>query len=170
MHKQQAEKKRFNWPLFLFSACITLGVVGAFSYGMLNHQAEFTVKKYEVSKADFELKVKAMLSQYTVRVEGKKPVVHLPPDSDVYIPARNFDWGGFIIEMEKDQPYRLHLLSYDIKHALIIRELKIIKRVKPNQAVMLSFTPRTAGEFEMICGEYCGPGHVAMVGKLIVAD
>ncbi len=170
MNKSQQERKRFNWPFFLFSACITLGVVGIFAYGMLNHKAEFTVEKYEIGKAAFESKVKAMLDRHTVREEEEKPVVHPPPGSDVYIPARNFDWGGFIVELERDQPYRLHLLSYDIKHALVTRELKIMKRVKPDKAVMLSFTPRAAGEFEMICGEYCGPGHGAMVGKMIVVD
>jgi len=170
MTERKQEKKKFNWPLFLFSACITLGMVGVFSYGMLNHQADFTVEKYKVDKETFNQNVQNMLDQYTVRREGDKPVVHPPPDSDVYIPARNFDWGGFIVELERDQPYRLHLLSYDIKHGLIIRDLMILKKVRPDKAVILHYTPKLAGEFEMICGEYCGPGHGAMVGKLIIVD
>jgi len=55
-----------------------------------------------------------------------------------------------------------------MKHAVIIRELKIMKRIKPGKARMLEITPSVAGEYEVICGEFCGPGHATMVGKMIV--
>jgi cytochrome c oxidase subunit 2 len=137
---------------------------------LLEMRPDYQVDTYRVGKDEFDRKVNDMINRYTVRRQGDMPIVHPPPDSDVYIPARLYDWGDFIVEIEVGRPYRLHFASMAMKHAVIIRELGIMKRIKPGKARMISITPKVAGTFEMICGDYCGPGHGAMVGRLIVTD
>jgi cytochrome c oxidase subunit 2 len=34
----------------------------------------------------------------------------------------------------------------------------------------MTLTPADAGEFTILCNEYCGLGHHLMVGKLIVTE
>jgi heme/copper-type cytochrome/quinol oxidase subunit 2 len=34
--------------------------------------------------------------------------------------------------------------------------------------VIINFTPNTAGEFPIMCSEYCGDGHDDMRGTLVV--
>jgi cytochrome c oxidase subunit II len=35
---------------------------------------------------------------------------------------------------------------------------------------VLTVTPEKVGEYSIICNEYCGLGHHAMIGRIIVVD
>jgi len=36
--------------------------------------------------------------------------------------------------------------------------------------MVISLTPDTAGDFAIVCNEYCGIGHHTMLGKIIVRE
>lgn len=165
---EQPAKKPFNWTLFGFTLLAGLSLAGPYYYYSQKHEPDYVVVTYDVDKDEFAAKVDAMVAQYTVRQEGDIPVVHMPPDSDVYIPARLYDWGNFIAELEQGANYRLHFATMVMTHAVIIRELKIMKRIKPGKARMIELRPSLVGEYSIICGEFCGPGHADMVGRMIV--
>ncbi len=165
------EKKGINVKLLLFSTIIVASVVWPVLSAIKASNPDFSVKKEKITKADlaeFKQKAAEMVKQYTVRYEDKVPVVHPPADSDVYMLARNYDWGKFILELEQGKPYRLHLASQDMPHALVVFQLRMSHKIKVGQFTIVSFSPDRAGRFDMLCGDYCGPGHYAMKGTMIV--
>jgi len=166
-----SEKKRVNAGLFLLIAVLTTLVVGSFAMKTISSRPDYTVVKQKITRAqleEFKGKVKHMISEYTVRYEGKFAIVHPPADSDIYLLGRNYTWGNYILELEKDQPYRLHLASQDMPHALVVQELKLMNRIRLGQFTTVSFSPHKAGRFNMHCGDFCGTGHYGMVGTMIV--
>ncbi|MFQ5582346.1 MAG: hypothetical protein ACE5F3_06975 [Mariprofundaceae bacterium] len=170
-HKQ--EKKRFNTRFFLLSMVVVLAVIGPFTMKARDSQPDYTVTKEKITRADLEAfkgKVNRMVENYTVRHEDGTPIVHPPADSDIYLLARNYDWGKYILELEQGKPYRLHLASLDMRHAIVIFEFKMMNRIKVGEFKTISFTPAKVGRFEIICGDYCGPKHYNMVGTLIVTE
>lgn len=167
------EKKRVNMGLFLVVALLVLTVVGSFTVKTITGRPDLKVTKQKITRAErnvFKQKSKLMVARYTVRMEGDMPIVHPPPASDIYLLAHNYDWGKFILELEKGKPYRLHLASMDLRHAIVVRELKLMNRIKPDEFKIIEFSPRVAGRFKMVCGEWCGIGHADMVGTIIVVD
>jgi len=165
------EKKRVNVGLFLLVAVLTTAVVGSFTLKTISSRPDYTVAKQKITRAQlkaFKEKVRRMVSEYTVRYEGKFAIVHPPVDSDIYLLGRNYTWGNYILELEQNQPYRLHLTSQDMPHALVVQELKLMNRIRLGQFTTVSFSPHKAGRFKVNCGDFCGIGHYGMVGAMIV--
>jgi cytochrome c oxidase subunit 2 len=73
-----------------------------------------------------------------------------------------------IIEFEKDQTYRLHLSSMDWQHGFSLQPVNINLQVHPNYEMVVTLTPNEAGEFGVVCNEFCGIGHHNMIGKIYV--
>jgi cytochrome c oxidase subunit 2 len=42
--------------------------------------------------------------------------------------------------------------------------------VVPNYEHVFTLTPNSAGEYSVICNEYCGVGHHLMIGKILVVE
>ncbi|ATX81576.1 hypothetical protein Ga0123462_0706 [Mariprofundus ferrinatatus] len=170
---QEKPNKGLNYKLLLVTIvfCVAVGVPVVMNIKAKN--PDMTVTKEKITREDlvgFQDKVKQMVETYTVRVEGETPVVHPPAGSDIYLLAKNYDWGNFTLELEKGQTYRLHLATLDMKHAIVVRELKLMNRIKVGEFKTLEFAPIRAGRFDIICGEFCGAGHASMVGSIIVTD
>ena len=126
---------------------------------------------YKTTPAIFGEKVQAMIDEYTVRTETdqKIPVVAPPAGSDIYLLGRLWQWWP-ILELEKDKTYRLHVSSMDWLHGLSIQPVNINVEVVPGYEMVLSITPDTAGEFGVVCNEYCGIGHHSMLGRIYVKE
>ena len=110
-----------------------------------------------------------MVEKYTVREESGYPVVRPPPGSDVYIVARLWQWWP-ILELEKDQTYRLHISSMDWQHGFSLQPVNINLQILPGYDMVITVTPDQAGEYGIVCNEYCGIGHHTMIGKLYVVE
>jgi len=166
-------KKRANVGLLLVLATLVSVVVGAFTMKTIASRPDLKVSKQKITRAEravFKQKVEQMVARYTVRKEGDMPIVHPPPTSDIYLLAHNYDWGNFILELEQGELYRLHLASMDLRHAIVVHELKLMNRIKPDELKVIEFAPKTVGRFKMVCGEWCGMGHASMVGEIIVVE
>lgn len=124
---------------------------------------------YKTKPEAFEAKVEAMVKKYTVRKETNQelPVVHPPADSDVYLAGRLWAWWP-ILELEKGKTYRLHISSLDWQHGLSIQPVNMNLQVVPGYETVIKITPDQAGEFGIVCNEYCGVGHHTMLGKIYV--
>jgi len=167
-----SEKKRFNVRLFSLTVVLAVLVIGSFTMKTVTSRPGYTVTKQKITRAqleEFKDRLRHMVSKYTVRHEGKMAIVHPPPGSDIYLLGRNYTWGDYILELEQNQPYRLHLTSRDMPHALVVQELKLMNRIRLGQVTTISFSPHKAGRFNMHCGDFCGIGHYGMVGTMIVA-
>ncbi len=126
---------------------------------------------YKVTPQAFQAKAQAMVDQYTVRTEvnGQYPVVRPPAGSDVYLVASKWKWWP-ILELEKGKSYRLHLSSMDWQHGFSLQPENINIQVHPGYEMVTTVTPNRAGEYGIVCNEYCGIGHHFMVGKLYVVE
>jgi cytochrome c oxidase subunit 2 len=148
----------FLWGLIMFSAMI---------YWHMTGEQNLSNESYRTTPEMFSAKANAMVEKYQVREEEGFPVVHPPPGSDVYMTARLWQWWP-IIEFEKDQTYRLHLSSMDWQHGFSLQPVNINLQVHPNYDMVITLTPNEAGEFGVVCNEFCGIGHHLMIGKIYV--
>jgi cytochrome c oxidase subunit 2 len=124
---------------------------------------------YQTTPAKFGAKVQAMIEEYQVREESGIPVVKPPAGSDVYMLGRLWQWYP-ILELEKDQTYRLHLSSMDWQHGFSLQPININLQIVPGYEMVVEITPDQAGEYGVICNEYCGIGHHTMVGRIYVGE
>ena len=124
---------------------------------------------YQTTPAKFGVKVQEMIDQHKVREEAGFPVVHPPAGSDIYMLGRLWQWWP-ILELEKDKTYRLHLSSMDWQHGFSVQPININLQIVPGYEMVLTVTPDQAGEYGVICNEYCGIGHHTMVGKIYVKE
>jgi cytochrome c oxidase subunit 2 len=126
---------------------------------------------YRISPQQFQAKTQAMVDQYTVRTETdqKVPVVHPPAGSDVYLIARLWAWWP-ILELEKNQTYRLHLSAMDYQHGFSLQPENVNLQLVPGYEMVVTVTPNKTGPFAVVCNEYCGIGHHTMVSRMYVTD
>jgi len=152
----------FLWGLVMFFTMI---------YWHFTGRQNLSSEAYRVDPAAYAAKVEAAANKYKVREEGDIgiPVVHPPPGGDAYLLARAWQWWP-ILEFEKGKSYRLHLSSLDWLHGFSLQPVNINIEVVPGYEMVLTITPTEAGEFGLVCNEYCGIGHHVMVSKLYVVD
>jgi cytochrome c oxidase subunit II len=150
----------FIWGLIMFFMMIYWHAVG---------EQNLANEAYRTTPAAFSAKADAMVEQYQVREEAGQPIVHPPPGSDVYLIARLWQWWP-IIEFEKDQTYRLHISSMDWQHGFSLQPVNINLQIHPGYEMVVTVTPDKAGEYGVVCNEFCGIGHHTMVGKMYVVD
>ncbi len=65
---------------------------------------------------------------------------------------------------------RLIMTSEDVIHSFFIPAFRIKQDVLPGRFTYEWFRPIKVGEYHLFCAEYCGTGHSAMVGRVVVMD
>ena len=123
----------------------------------------------KVDPADFRARTQEFIEAYQVGTESGIPVVEPPPGSDVYLLGMMWQWRP-ILRLQKDAEYTLHLSSVDVNHGFNLYPININFQVVPGYDYGLRVTPTEAGEFSIVCNEFCGVGHHLMLGKVIVVD
>jgi cytochrome c oxidase subunit 2 len=152
----------FAWGLIMFSTMIAWHV-----YGKQNLANE----AYRVQPEAYVAKVEAAAEKYKVGEEGDSgvPVVHPPPGGDVYLLGRIWQWWP-VLELEKGQTYRLHLSSAEWQHGFSLQPVNINIQVHPGYEMILTMAPSEAGEYGIVCNEFCGIGHHMMTGKIRIVE
>ena len=83
--------------------------------------------------------------------------------------ASRFKFEPSIITVAQGDRIRLRLHSADRDHRFAIKGFRVKALIpKTGAAVTVDFVADRAGAFEFTCAEYCGTGHGAMKGKLVV--
>ena len=86
--------------------------------------------------------------------------------------ARRFAFEPATIEVVEGDRVRLLVRSADGPHGVEIKAFKVKKavpRAKPGDApITIEFVATAAGEYPILCSEYCGSGHKEMTGALVV--
>ena len=124
---------------------------------------------YQTTPAKFQARVDEMVEKYKIGEKNGIPVVKPPAGSDVYMLGRLWQWYP-ILELEKDQSYRLHLSSMDWQHGFSLQPVNINLQILPGYEMVLTVTPDQAGEYAVVCNEYCGIGHHMMLGQITVKE
>ncbi|MBF0170960.1 MAG: cytochrome C oxidase subunit II [Nitrospinae bacterium] len=122
---------------------------------------------YRISGDNYAALTDAFIEQYKVGEVQGIAVVAPPPGSDIFLRGAQWQWDP-ILKLTQGATYRLHLGSVDMVHAISIFPININFEVVPGYDYVLTITPTSAGEFRVICNEFCGIGHHGMIGKLIV--
>ena len=110
-----------------------------------------------------------MVEQYKTGEEKGIPIVSPPAGSDVYLLGRLWQWYP-ILELQKGESYRLHLSSIDWQHGFSLQPVNINLQIVPGYEMVINITPDQAGDYAIVCNEYCGIGHHTMLGKIIVKE
>ena len=150
----------FLWGLVMFFMMIYWHAVG---------EQNLSTETYKTTPNAFYAKVESMIQQYQVRELNGNPVVRPPAGADVYLVGRMWLWYP-VLELQKGQSYRLHLSALDLQHGFSLQPVNINVQVHPGYEHVLTVTPDRAGEYTIVCNEFCGLGHHMMLGKIFVTD
>jgi heme/copper-type cytochrome/quinol oxidase subunit 2 len=86
--------------------------------------------------------------------------------------ARRFSFEPATIDVVEGDTVRLLVRSADGPHGVEIKAFKVKKAVprakEGDSPVTIEFVAAAAGEYPILCSEYCGNGHKDMKGTLIV--
>lgn len=127
------------------------------------------VQSYRVDPSDFGEYTAGFIDEYqTDEIEGV-PVVSPPPGEDIYLQASQFQWRP-ILELEQGETYRILISSTDVQHGFSVQPGNVNFQVLPEFITGLEITPEEAGEYTILCNEFCGLGHHLMVGQIIVVE
>ena len=87
----------------------------------------------------------------------------------IEVVVKRFAFEPARIEVTEGERVRLMVKSADGPHGIAIKKFKVSQALKRgDQPVSIEFTASAAGEFPILCSEYCGEGHDDMKGMLVV--
>lgn len=122
----------------------------------------------KVEPAAYVQRVQQFVRDYgTGESENGIPVVAPPPGAEVYLLAAQFQWTPVLV-LEEGAEYTLHLSSLDVNHGFNLYPFNVNFQVVPGYDYGLRVTPTEAGDYRIVCNEFCGVGHHIMVGKVLV--
>lgn len=125
--------------------------------------------RHKVTPEAFQARTNEFIAEYRVGEDRGIPIVEPPPGSDVYLLARMWSWTP-ILKLQKGAEYTLHLSSVDLNHGFNLFPQNINLQVVPDYDYALRIVPDEVGELRIVCNEFCGIGHHAMIGRMIVVD
>jgi len=74
------------------------------------------------------------------------------------------------LHLEINQPVKVELRSLDVLHNFYVPQFRAKMDTLPGIITYYWFTPEKKGDYEILCAEYCGTGHYAMRGKVLVDE
>ncbi len=122
-----------------------------------------------VDPVAYRARVDEFIKAYKVGEDHGFPVVAPPPGSEIYLLGQMWSWTP-VLKLRKGAQYTLHLSSADVNHGFSLNPVNVNFQVVPGYDYGLRITPSQAGDFRLICNEFCGIGHHTMLGKVIVED
>ena len=99
------------------------------------------------------------------------PAAASPPlePRTISVVATRFAFEPARIEVIEGERVRLVLTSGDGVHGVEIKKFKVNKKIpRGSDPVTIEFVASAAGQYPILCSEYCGKDHDAMKGVLVV--
>ncbi|MEO7135371.1 MAG: cupredoxin domain-containing protein [Vicinamibacterales bacterium] len=88
---------------------------------------------------------------------------------EITIVAKRFTFEPERVEVTEGERVRLVLTSADGVHGVEIKKFKVNKKIpRGGDPVTIEFVATAAGQYPILCSEYCGKDHDAMKGVLVV--
>jgi cytochrome c oxidase subunit 2 len=102
-----------------------------------------------------------------------------PPGSSpltIQVTARKWSWwfdhpggkGAAELHVVAGRPVELVMSSTDVIHSLYVPDFRLKQDAVPGRFTRMTFTPTTAGQFPIVCAEYCGTDHSRMAAVAVV--
>lgn len=146
------------WCLLLFSGMYVWMGIG---------RQQTPIESYRIHPDDFAAQVEDFVATYQVDEINGAAVVEPPPGADVYLHANRFAFRP-VLRLQRGETYRLLVSSTDVQHGLSLQPVNLNFQVLPGYLYVITITPDEAGEFPIVCNEYCGLGHHVMTGLIVV--
>lgn len=162
-----APKQEKIWIIISFAWCMVLFAMMPF-WHFKGGQNPAGIRS-KVKPAAFMERVNRFVTDYKVGEENGFPVVAPPPGSEVYLLGAGWRWYP-VLKLKKGVEYTMHLSSGDFNHGFSLFPINVNLQVIPGYDYALKITPNSAGDFRIICNEYCGIGHHQMIGKVLVEE
>jgi cytochrome c oxidase subunit II len=94
----------------------------------------------------------------------------LPPEREIHITAKKFDFTPDTITLKKGEPVVLVISSEDRKHGFNLRAFGVRTDINPGGSARIRLTPDKTGKFTFSCDVFCGDGHEEMTGTIVVTE
>ena len=75
-----------------------------------------------------------------------------------------------VLNLKTNRPVKILLRSVDVLHNWYVPQFRAKMDAVPGVVTFYWFEANKVGEYEVLCAEYCGVGHYAMRGTVIVQD
>jgi cytochrome c oxidase subunit II len=131
-------------------------------------QQQNQIQSYRVDPQVFRALTNDFIAEHQTGELHGIPVVS-PPPGDVYLEASQFQWRP-VLELQRGETYRFLISAFDVQHGFSLQPDNVNFQVIPELITGLEMTPNEAGEYTIVCNEFCGLGHHVMVGRIIVVD
>jgi cytochrome c oxidase subunit 2 len=155
------------WVGLALAWCLVMSI--AMPYWHIYGKQNPTGEAYRVDPIAFGQRVGQFVQTNQVGDVSGVPVVEPAPGGDAYLLARM--WAFYpILQLKRGQTYRLHISSLDLQHGFSLQPLNMNFQIVPGYDHVLTLTPTSAGEFSIICNEFCGIGHHTMTGRILVVE
>lgn len=155
------------WIGLALAWCVVLTLM--MPYWHFKGKQNSTGESYRVAPADFYARTEKFVEANKVGELKGVPVVQPAPGSDIYLVSMM--WRFYpVLKLKKDQTYRLHVSSLDLQHGFSLQPMNMNFQILPGYDHVLTITPTIAGEYSLICNEFCGIGHHSMASKLLVEE
>jgi cytochrome c oxidase subunit II len=98
---------------------------------------------------------------------------------DVYVMGKKWMWkfayaggpsGADTLYVPVGRPVRLLITSRDVIHSFYLPAFRLKQDAVPGRYTQTWFQADRPGRYEIFCAEYCGLGHSAMLGELVVME
>ena len=86
----------------------------------------------------------------------------------VRVSARKFAFTPNEIALKKGEPVTIELSTEDVFMGFSAPGFKVRSDIVPGKVMRVRLTPGEAGTFPFLCDIFCGDGHEAMSGKIVV--
>ena len=176
--ERKAEYKPEDKKLeFRLTWLTTLGVVALLAPGLVVWH-----KYVSVPDNAFKIEVVAYQWGWNYRLPGDdgvlgKTSINLVSDENPYgLDPNDPNTKDDILVMDADlhlkinQPVKVELRSFDVLHNFYVPQFRVKMDTLPGIITYYWFIPEKTGDYEILCAEYCGTGHYAMRGKVLVDD
>ena len=92
------------------------------------------------------------------------------PDGTIEIHAHRYAFNPADITIKKGETVHLKLISDDVTHSLLIKDLGVSQTIAKGKPAEVTITPTQAGTFHGQCGHFCGSGHGKMTMTVHVTE
>ncbi len=97
------------------------------------------------------------------------PLAAQTPETRVIdVVVKRYEFVPSTLEVARGERVRIRVRSGDGLHGFGIKKFGVSKEIPRGETVSIEFTADAAGEFPILCTEYCGEGHESMQGLLVV--
>ena len=108
------------------------------------------------------------LAAATASFDSRPAAVQAEPRV-IEVVAKRFAFEPARIEVKEGERVQLVVKSADGVHGIEIKKFKVNKKIpRGGEPVTIEFVATAAGEYPVVCSEYCGKDHDDMKGTLVV--